>query len=144
MLQGAGEDTVIGNTGGLQFRSVARLQAAGRRALEDLEKGGPLEMKTQTGERLCGEAEGPAEVRGYVSSLTGRGDSRRLHFVGRCLFKLWSHYMRFICHGAERPGPAEYDAVWGRCWPSANRKTTELENSSVDTEAGSSLSETDE
>ena len=110
-------------------------------ALLDLE-GGDTPLEGGEPEPTTDLRDNSAEVRGYVSSLTGRRNSRRLHLVGRCPFRPGIHYLRYFWHGLERPNPEEYDAVCGRCWPTTRTGAVAEGNSSapIEDESSSSVS----
>ncbi len=58
----------------------------------------------------------PAEVKGFVVSISGKHSFRRLHQIGRCHRVPGVDYARFEELGEVLPPASEYDDVCGQCW----------------------------
>ncbi len=63
----------------------------------------------------------PEGVRGYVVSLSGKHNFRRLHMLGRCWRVLGVDYSRYEFLGEETPPPRAYDDFCGKCWRSTGK-----------------------
>ncbi len=76
-------------------------------------------------------------ISGYVCSVIGRRQVRRLHFVGLCYRRPGWDYRDFVAYGEELPGPSSYDLVCRQCWPDG-RPGQEGESSVASTDESSS------
>ncbi len=76
-------------------------------------------------------------VSGYVCSVIGRRQVRRLHFVGLCYRRPGWDYRDYVAYGEELPGPSSYDLVCRQCWPDG-RPGQEGESSMASTDESSS------
>ncbi len=76
-------------------------------------------------------------VSGYVCSVIGRRQVRRLHFVGLCYRRPGWDYRDYVAYGEELPGPSSYDLVCRQCWPDG-RPGQEGESSVASTDESSS------
>ncbi len=80
-------------------------------------------------------------VDGYVCSVLGRRQVRRLHFVGLCYRRPGWDYKDYVHYGAELPNPGDYDLVCRQCWPEGRPGLEGEVSSVVSTDESSSTNE---
>jgi hypothetical protein len=109
-----------------RLRWFAKGRAAGGSLTPDLgapegPEEAPTEVATPDGKEADladsgAEEAALTEAQGYVVSVTGRRQWRRLHYVGRCWRIPGRDYRHAILHGELAPDAASYDAVCRACW----------------------------
>ncbi len=105
-----------------------------------LAESGAAAVAVEKMETIAEENADASSCQGYVCSLLGRRDVRRLHYIGLCHRRPGHDYARFRCFGDRLPEKSEYDAVCRQCWPSGDPREQIRDNcdSSVPTSDESS------
>ena len=80
-----------------------------------------------------------APSRGFVVSITKRGQHRKLHAIQACPYVPGRHYKEWHWHGELMPSEADFDSMCGRCLPVGGAAPEESDSGSS---AGSSSSST--
>ncbi len=128
LARGAG--AVAGAASSASSSGVAAVGAA-------LAEGGATAVTTEA-EMTIGEDADASSCQGYVCSILGRRDVRRLHYIGLCHRRPGHDYARFRCFGDRLPEKSEYDAVCRQCWSSGDPREGEKDDD------GSSVPTSDE